>query len=128
MLRMKVVWVGVIFMLLLSPMGCAFVAGAAVAGAGIAYMKGEGEKLYSHDVPTVYRAALDAVHDKKLVLAEHQVDATSGIIKAKEADGDNVTIKFEAVGDEGCNVKIRVGLMGNESDTRMLFSAIDKRL
>jgi len=108
--------------------GCAFLAGAAVAGAGFAYVSGEGKKTYDRDVRSVYDAALGTVKDMGLALVDKRVDDTSGIVKAKQADGDNVNIRIKRISEDSCKVMIRVGLMGDESDTRLLFSKIDERL
>jgi hypothetical protein len=128
MVRPKTLLVLVTFLCLAGLAGCAFLAGAAVAGAGLAYVKGEGKKMYNEDVQTTYRAALDVVDDQRYVIVEKEADASSARIKAKQVDGDEVNIRVDRVGEDSSEVKIRIGLMGNESETRMLFSEIDDRL
>jgi hypothetical protein len=108
--------------------GCWFAAGAAAAGATVAYVKGEGKKAYNHDVRTVYDAALESVEDMGLAIGEKSVDDTSGVIKARQADGDNVNINIERITETSSEAKIRIGTFGDESETRMIFSEMDKRL
>ena len=115
--------------LLIVPLaGCVFMAGAAIGGATYAFVKGEGTQTYNEDVLTVYNVALDVVDDMGLSLGSHRVDATSGVIKASRANGDEVNITILRVSGDSCKVKIRIGILGDEGATRLIFSEINRRL
>lgn len=108
--------------------GCAFLAGAAVGGAGVVYVKGEAAKRYPRKVPQVYRAALTALKELGATITEKLEGDEVASIKGRTAGGDELTMRMKRE-DQGVTlVKLRVGLLGNRDYSQMVFSRMDRKL
>ena len=59
---MRFLWFWVVTLVAASlAVGCGFLAGAAVAGAGVYYVRGEASKSYPREVPEVFDAAVEVL-------------------------------------------------------------------
>ena len=104
------------------------ITGAAGAVGGV-YVMGEDRKVFAYNFDEVYDAALAAVKDDcKLPVYEEKREAVTGTIKASLVKGTkvNVTVKFLSAG--ATEVRIRVGVFGDEDFSNMLFYKIEDRL
>jgi hypothetical protein len=120
---------GAMIFVLVGLPGCAMVVGAAAGAAGVAYVKGEAEKIYDAPIARVYNATLVAVKDDLgLVVYESYLAGLEGEIEARRLDEKEVDIDLKALTENTTKVKIRVGTWGDEEYSRLIFSKIDKRL
>lgn len=108
--------------------GCGFLAGAAVGGAGVVYLRGEASKAYPRDVPQVYRAALSTLEALSVVVTERLEGDQLATIKGRTAGGDELTMRIERENRGVSRVKLRVGLLGNRDYSQVVFSRMDRKL
>jgi len=108
--------------------GCGFLAGAAVAGGGVYYMQGEASKWYAKSVPEVYEASVEALEELDVIVTERMKSDVEASIKGRTAGGDAVTLKVKQKGKDVAEVKLRVGIMGNEEYSHLILTRIDRKL
>lgn len=111
--------------------GCAlFLVGAGVAaGAGtLAYMNGELKAAEEVSMESGWRGAMRAMDDLEFKIAKSQKDALAGIIIATRADGTRITIKVKKQSEQITEFRVRVGTLGDESLSRLIYERIKKRL
>jgi uncharacterized lipoprotein len=103
-------------------------AGAAAGGTGVAYVRGESRSTYPASFDRTWAATLAALQDARLTVTDTQRDGTQGTIKAKQADDTNVTVNLEQAGPGTTEVKIRVGVFGDEDASKAIHNRIASRL
>lgn len=110
--------------------GAALLGAGAAAGAGTyAYMEGEASRAMNGGFEQVWNSTLSATRQMNLQVLNTQRDALGGTIEAKStADGDNVTIKVEPVDSDTTRVKVRVGVLGDEEESRRILQQIETRV
>jgi hypothetical protein len=112
--------------------GCAaaLLGAGAAAGAGTyAYVQGEASQTYPGGFDQVWNASLNAVRDMNFEVVDTKRDALGGEIKARRPVGnDDVTVKVESVGSDSTRVKIRVGVFGDEEESRRIQQRISTTL
>ncbi|MFM8471193.1 MAG: DUF3568 family protein [Limisphaerales bacterium] len=103
--------------------GCAvLLVGAAAGAGGMAYTQGELKNTESVNLSTAHRAAERAVKDLKFAVFKSQLDGLSGLIEARTVADQKVTIKTKQVAAKATEVRIRVGLLGDETASRQILS------
>ena len=121
--------IAVLFILGIALGGCAYVVVGAAGGAGAAYVMGEDRKVFAYNFDEVYDAALVAVKDDcKLPVYEEKKEAITGTIKASLAKGTKVEVKVKFLSAGATEVRIRVGVFGDEDFSNLLFYKIEDRL
>jgi hypothetical protein len=111
--------------------GCAlFLVGAGVAaGVGaVAYVNGELRVSEEATVNKVYNSCLKTMSELQFKVTDKQTDALAGKVLAKRADGTNITISFKRQTDTVTEIRIRVGVFGDESLSRLIHEKIKKNL
>jgi len=108
--------------------GCGFLAGAAVAGAGVVYVKGEAHKRYPREVPEVFDAGISALEDLGVIIGEKLRGEEFGTIKGRTAGGEELTMRINQESRGITKVRLRVGLLGNREYSQLVFSRMDRRL
>ena len=108
--------------------GCLAVAVGAGAGAAVAYVRGELRATVSGSYDATAAAASRAVQDLQFVKVSEQRDALTDIIVARTAADKKVEIKVEHLTQQATTVKIRVGLVGDESLSITVLDKIKARL
>ena len=108
--------------------GCGFLAGAAVVGAGVYYVRGEASKLYAKSVPEVYQAAVEVLEELDVITTEKMKSDAEARIKGRTAGSDPLDMKIVRKGGEVCEVKLRVGIMGNRDYSNLILSRLDRKL
>lgn len=107
--------------------GCWFLAGAAIGGFGYAYYQGEARKTYSVSLDQASAASLSALASMNVTVVEKKDTEQGKYIQARRPDGTSVTVQLARVG-EGTEIRIRVGLLGDEAYSQQILSAIEKNL
>ena len=103
--------------------GCAaLLVGAAAGAGGMAYSQGELRNTESVALADAHKAAERAVKDLKFAVIKSQVDGLAGVIEARTASDQKVTIKTKQVAAKSTEVRIRVGLLGDEAASRQVLS------
>jgi len=103
--------------------GCAaLLVGAAAGAGGVAYTQGELKNTESVALSTAHRAAERAAKDLKFAVLKSQLDGLGGLIEARTASDQKVTIKTKQVAAKATEVRIRVGLLGDETASRQILS------
>ena len=105
--------------------GCAvLLVGAAIGAGTVAYVQGE---LRSADEVTfdhAWKAALAAMDELKFKVTKSQKDAIAGEIDATGSGDKNVVIKLRRQGDQVTEIRIRVGVFGDEGLSRLIQTKI----
>ena len=103
--------------------GCAvLLVGAAAGAGGVAYTQGELKNTESVALNTAHHAAERAVKDLKFAVLKSQLDGLNGLIEARTVSDQKVTIKTKQIAAKATEVRIRVGLLGDEGASRQILS------
>ncbi len=109
--------------------GCvALAVGAAGSAAGVVYVKGRLQDNLDASVQRVYNASLAMLAAKGLPVREKEVDAGSAWIRSEYKDGEDIRIDIDAVTSEVSEIRIRVGLTGDQGRSIDLLDGIKARL
>ena len=102
--------------------------GAGAGAAGYAYVKGENEKSYPVPLSQTLPAVREAVQQTGLPVISEAADDLGAKLESRTAQGDKVTITLEPKGPAVTNVRIRVGVFGDEDAARLILGRIDQLL
>lgn len=120
---------GAFLILLLTVSGCVpLIIGAAAGAGGITYVKGALVKNVDYSVEQVHKAALAALKDLELFVMEDELNRHSSVIKAEYEDGQSVQVNIDALTERSSKITIRVGIFGDQEESRTILSAVEKRL
>jgi TolA-binding protein len=130
MRRLRLSWLILSLMVgLLSSSGCAaLVVGAAAGAGGAVYVMGKLQEEVTHPVPTVHQAAVKGLQDLQLPILENKADQLTARLESHLADDRRIWMNLEAVDKERTLLTIRVGLMGDEAQSRRILEAVKKHL
>lgn len=107
--------------------GCAALIVGAAAGAGsVAYFKGELKSVEKGTVDQAYQATLKAFDRLQMFVTKKQKDKTKAVVVARRADDTKVTVRVKRLGDEVTELRIRVGVLGDEGTSRQILEEIEK--
>ena len=107
--------------------GC--VVAAVGAGAGtVAYVRGDLETVESEELDAVYKATEKALDELELTVSKKTKDAMSAEIIVRDAQDKKIKIKLSATAEDNTKLAIRVGLLGNETKSRLIYNQIKKHL
>ena len=108
--------------------GCAaIVAGGAAAGGAIWY-RGELRENLPGSVEQVYKAADQTMKNFKFSIKDSNSDKLRGEINGELADGTDLKISIRSQGDQVSEIRIRVGIMGDEKISRQIIEDIRKSM
>lgn len=116
---------------LLSAAGCLpLVVGAAAGAGGIGYAKGALVHNLDEPVERVYKASLAALKDLKIFVISNDNELTrhSAIIRGEYPDGQKLVINIESLTEYVSKITIRIGVFGDQQDSRLILNAIQKKL
>lgn len=103
--------------------GCAaLIVGAAAGAGGAAYVQGELKVTEAVALDAAQRAAEQAMKDLKLTVIKRQQDGLSGVIEGRTAGDQKVTIKTKRVTAKSTDIRVRVGVLGDETMSRQILS------
>jgi hypothetical protein len=114
---------------LLSTTGCAaLLLGAAAGAGGAVYMQGKLEEELLQPVPTVHQATVRALEDLQLSVVENKADQLTARLESHLADERRISIRLQALDKGKTLLSIRVGLIGDEAQSRRILEAVKNHL
>ncbi len=105
--------------------GCiALVAGGVAGAGGYAYYKGELKTTEGQPLEKVWAATEKAVTNLDLRVTSSKKDGLSGSVEAEGADGKRITIRAKTLTDNSTELRIRTGIIGDETQARRIRDSI----
>ncbi len=99
------------------------------AGAGtVAYLKGELKSTEEASIGQLWQAAQEAMKDLEFVVTSEEKDDLSAKLIAHGTNDTKIEINLESVSVKLTNVRIRAGVFGDESLSRLALERIKKHL
>jgi len=109
--------------------GCvALVVGTGAGAAGTVYIMGKLEEQVEASVPQVQKAAVAGLKDLDLPIQKNKGDKLSAQIESETADEQTIWVKVNFVTESLSELTIRVGLTGDEQQSREILRAIKQHL
>lgn len=115
--------------LLVSASGCAVVAGGVIGGSAAAYLKGVLKTKEPTSFDRVWFAVVEVVEQQELEVTKKESNVGKALIEAKLREQDKfvyITVKYHK--PEITNLAIRVGIWGNEDESRRILKLIHEKL
>ena len=127
---MKAFRIPFFMMILILPLlqGCVAVVAAGGAAGGVAYVRGELRTLLEEDVETVNDAVVEAGDSLGLKRISADGDRMGGKYIYHNAQDEKITIKSESETSETTELRIRVGLFGDQQKSQLILREIRKAL
>ena len=120
-------WAGLLLTVSLS-IGCpAVLVDGAAGGGAVAYIRGELKTTEEVSLNRAWRAARMAMTDLEFSIASKEKNAFDGRIHASGASGKEIDVALKKIFPSRTEIRIRVGLFGDESLSRKILEAIKKR-
>lgn len=91
------------------------------------YKMGSLKSVESTSIDKVYGATLKAMEELKLPVLQKSVDSMSGEIVARDVADKKITITLNATTDGMTNLSIKVGMLGDEAKSRLIYEQIKKK-
>lgn len=109
--------------------GCvAAAAGAAGGAGGYAWARGKLTFTASRDISTCHDATILALTDLGITIVGDTTDRLAGRIMGETNLGESVTVDLEPKGLDITEIEIRVGVWGNEGQSRIIADSIKRQL
>jgi hypothetical protein len=128
------VWIILLLFLATGGTGCGILvaagAGAAVGVGAAEYVGGELKQAYAAPMERTWDASIAAADELKVKTTEKSIDNLdqNRVIKGKTEDGKDLQISLEKLGKDVTMVKVRIGLFGDEKNSRTIHETIAKNL
>ena len=107
--------------------GCASSEEAASAGMA-RYSMGTLRSVEPAGIDKVYGATVKAMEELKLPVLQKNADSMSGIIVARDVADKKITVLLTATTDGKTKLAVKVGLLGDEAKSRLIYEQIKKKL
>jgi hypothetical protein len=108
--------------------GCAALLIGGAAGAGtVAYVGGELKSTEEVAMNRAWEAASKAMDDLEFAVTSKDKDAFFGQLIARGAGDKKISVKVKKQSDTVTEIRIRVGIFGDESMSRQILDRIKKR-
>lgn len=127
-LRTRVLAVVLLLAPVLATSGCLAVAAGAAGAGTVAYIRGELNASLGHPIDAVDRASNRASEQLRFAKINETADAFTRIITLRTAEDKKIEIKLTRTSDSLTQVRIRVGLFGDEPLSRALLDKIQANL
>lgn len=110
--------------------GCiaALFVGAGVGALAVAYVAGEGQQAFAEPMEKTRQAVIAVMDEMSFSIIEKSGDAADAKVVGLTSERHEVKVHLSRESDKVTMVTIRVGTMGNERLTRLLFEKINDRL
>ena len=118
--------------LLVSSSGCVLVpvvAGGVIGGSAAAYLKGVLKTKEPASFDRIWFAVLEVVEQQELEVIKKESNTGKALVEAKLREQDKpvyITVKYHK--PEITNLAIRVGIWGNEDESRRILKLIHEKL
>ena len=103
-------------------------AGKAGVSAKAEYSWGALNATEAADIDKVYGASLKAVEELDLPIIQKGVDAMSGKIVARDVADKKIIITLTAAAGGTTNISIKVGTLGDEEKSKLIYEHIKKKM
>lgn len=124
---MKRLWPFGLALLVLFGGGCVPVTIGSGDGAGVgafSYITRDVKATYNVNIDTAWPATLRAVEQLQMTVESEHIDALSGALTAKRADGTNVNIRLKRLSAASTRINVWVGWSGNKIKSVLIHDAI----
>ena len=121
----------IVLALPLATAGCPVVmlgAGAAAGAGALVWQSGWLRGSIPEPAERVHRAAASALADFKVTVVSHSLTSQSGAVDATMPDGRRVVVETKPEGAKQTQVRVRVGLWGDQAMSLRIFEQIRKHL
>ncbi len=108
--------------------GCWFALGGAAGGGAAIYYKGWLREDVARNMHTVHEATIKAMHVQNIIVEEEEKRIDSVRIKGKYRDGTNVWIHIDYLAANTSHVRVRVGVLGDESRSRAIWEETRRQM
>ncbi len=113
----------------LASSGCvALLIGAAAGAGGVAWVKGSLEQNFDKTVGQLHSASLRGLKDIKCSVRLDQIRKHLAKIDFEFDDGQKGSINIKALTERSAKLKIRIGILGDETKSHIVLNAILKHL
>jgi len=79
-------------------------------------------------IDRVYQAVQKAVSDLGLTTVMAEQDGVAAEVLARDAQGQNINIKLEAISTAKTELTMRVGMLGDKNKSRVIFRKVQDNL
>ncbi len=124
-MRRLVPWVGAL--LIICGGGCAPTTIGSGDGAGVgvfSYITRDVKATYNVNLETAWSATLEALAQLHLTIGHEQVDALTGALAVKRAEGSDVKIRLKYLDGASTRIGVWVGPLGNPTKSVLIHNAI----
>jgi hypothetical protein len=104
------------------------IGGAALGAGAVAYVRGELETTLASPLARVHAASQGALDDLQFAVSSSDRDAVYGEIRALTVDDRRIKLEMNARGKEVTELRIRVGMFGDEEVSRRILDRLKARL
>jgi hypothetical protein len=108
--------------------GCLAVAAGAAGAGTVAYIRGELNTSLSSSLDAVDRAANRAAEQLRFAKINESADALARVITLRTAEDKKIEVRLTRTTDTLTQVRIRVGVFGDEAISRVLLDKINANL
>lgn len=118
-----------LFGLLATTQGCVpLLIGAAAGAGGVVWVKGSLEQNFDKTVEQLHRASLAGLRDTKCAVRKDQIRKHLAKIDFEFDDGQKGSVNIKALTERSAKLKIRVGVLGDETKSQIILNAILRHL
>ncbi|MGR3309594.1 MAG: DUF3568 domain-containing protein [Candidatus Brocadiales bacterium] len=131
MMPKKLLLITLLGIILLSSSGCAVVAlliGGSVGAGAVAYVTGELKSTEEASLDRTWQAAQKAIEDLEFFVTSKQKDAISAKLIARGATDKKIELILKKVSENLTEVRIRVGIFGDEPLSRLVLEKLKNHL
>lgn len=115
--------------ILLSNSGCvAFLIGGGAGAGTVAYLKGELKSVVEASLEKTYQASREALEDLEFPVTSGQKDAFSAELTARGGNDKKIEINLKKISEKITEIKIRIGIFGDESLSQLILERIMKHI
>jgi hypothetical protein len=84
--------------------------------------------MMDRGIERVYQSVQDSVGKLGLTTVMAEQDGVAAEVLARDAQGQNISIKLEAVSTDRTELTMRVGMLGDKNKSRVIFRQIQDNL
>lgn len=109
--------------------GCAVVAGGVIGGSAAAYLRGVLKTKETTSFDKVWFAVVEVVEQQELEIIRKESNVGKALVEAKLRDQNKIvyiTVKYDK--PEITDLNIRVGVWGDEEESRRILKLIHEKL
>jgi hypothetical protein len=92
------------------------------------YSMGSLKSVEPASIDKVYDGTLKAMDELKLAVLQKNADSMSGKIVVRDVADKKIAISLTATTDGKTNLSIKVGMLGDEAKSRLIYEQIKKKI